>query len=474
MKCFQYSDKDLLQAFMKTAQYLAGLTAHEDVWRHIAKLMVNFYRADSAGFARRRADGEIETHHMITSDLHPSLCLFSKEVQEIASEVFESGFLAWRTLGTCEESYTVVFLPVVIGAQTAEVMLVGHATAGPVENDVLNVYLAIAGLAGTTITRLISETELKKHRSHLEKLVSERTSELTLTLGRLELEITGHMQAEKELRTIRDHLEELVETRTAELEKANRELKTYSTKLERINEELSEFAFVASHDLQEPLRKIQTFCDMAQHRCALDIAGREYLDRILSSATRMRQLLRDLLQFSRVATIVEPFKEIDLHKIVMEAADIFEKDILETGCSVGIENVPIIEADETQMLQLFQNLIGNALKYRSSENPLIKIRGRRDGKEFCEISVEDNGIGFEQQFERLIFKPFQRLHARSEYEGTGMGLAICRKIVELHGGSIRAESEPGRGTTFVIRLPMKRDRQENIGGGKGSTGGFNG
>jgi light-regulated signal transduction histidine kinase (bacteriophytochrome) len=282
------------------------------------------------------------------------------------------------------------------------------------------------------------------------------------------------MQAERELRTIRDHLEELVETRTAELEKANRELKAYSAKLERINEELSEFAFVASHDLQEPLRKIQTFCDMAQHRCAFDTAGREYLDRILSSATRMRQLLRDLLQFSRVATIVEPFKEIDLHKIVREAADIFEKDILETGCSVGIENVPVIEADETQMLQLFQNLIGNALKYRSRESPLIKIRGRRDGKEFCEISVKDNGIGFEQQFERLIFKPFQRLHGHSEYEGTGMGLAICRKIVELHGGSIRAESEPGRGTTFVIRLPLKRDRQVNIGGGKGSTGDFNG
>ena len=135
--------------------------------------------------------------------------------------------------------------------------------------DVLNVYLAFAGLAGATITRLISEKELKKHRAHLEKLVSERTSELTLTLDRLELEITGHMQAEEELRIIRDHLEELVDTRTAELEKANRELKAYSAKLERINEELKEFAFVASHDLQEPLRKIQTFCDMAKHRCSL-------------------------------------------------------------------------------------------------------------------------------------------------------------------------------------------------------------
>jgi light-regulated signal transduction histidine kinase (bacteriophytochrome) len=173
----------------------------------------------------------------------------------------------------------------------------------------------------------------------------------------------------------------------------------------------------------------------------------------------MRHLLRDLLQFSRVATRLEPFKQIDLHKIAREAADVFEKDILETGCSVEIENMPVIEAVETQMLQLFQNLIGNALKYRSKESPLILIYGKHDEQGFYEISVKDNGIGFEQQFERLIFKPFQRLHGRGEYEGTGMGLAICRKIVELHGGSIRAEGEPGAGSTFIIRLPLKQNER---------------
>jgi signal transduction histidine kinase len=462
MKSFMYSDKELLNAFMKTAQYLARLTTHEDVRRHIAKLMVKFYRADSAGFAWRREDGEIETHHVVTS-IGPNLLVSSSQVEEGVCEVFETGFLAWRSLGSEEEPYTVIFLPVPIGNETAEVMLVGHAATEPVAKDVLNVYLAIAGLAGTTITRLISETELKNHRAHLEKLISDRTSELTRTLYRLEQEITGHMQAEEELRKIRDHLEELVETRTTELAKANQELKAYSEKLERINEELKEFAFVASHDLQEPLRKIQTFCDMARTRCAssLDGAAQQYLDRILSSASRMRQLLRDLLQFSRVARKPEPFKETDLYKIVREAADVFEKDILETGCSVRIENMPRIEADETQMLQLFQNLIGNALKYRRGcESPLIKIHGKTDLQGFCEIYVRDNGIGFQQQFDKLIFKPFQRLHNRGEYEGTGMGLAICRKIVELHGGSIGVESEPGKGSTFVIRLPVKQERQQ--------------
>jgi light-regulated signal transduction histidine kinase (bacteriophytochrome) len=165
-----------------------------------------------------------------------------------------------------------------------------------------------------------------------------------------------------------------------------------------------------------------------------------------------------------VATRLEPFKEIDLHKIAREAADVFEKDILETGCSVVIENMPVIEAVETQMLQLFQNLIGNALKYRGNkESPLIRIYGKHDEQGFYEIFVKDNGIGFEQQFERLIFKPFQRLHGRGEYEGTGMGLAICRKIVELHGGSIRAEGEPEAGSTFTIRLPVKQnDRTEEL------------
>jgi signal transduction histidine kinase len=238
------------------------------------------------------------------------------------------------------------------------------------------------------------------------------------------------------------------------------ELRVYASRLEVINEELQDFAFVASHDLQEPLRKIQTFCDMAQKRCApvLDSTGKDYLDRIVNSASRMRQLLSDLLEFSRVATRPEPFKTIDLAKIVLEASDVFQSSFQETGCQIEIENMPAIEADETQMLRLFQNLIGNALKFRGGETPRIKVYGKLDRKRTCDIFVKDNGIGFDPNYAQLIFKPFQRLHGRSEYEGTGMGLAICRKIVERHGGSIRAESVPGKGSTFIIRLPVKQGR----------------
>jgi len=241
---------------------------------------------------------------------------------------------------------------------------------------------------------------------------------------------------------------------------AEEALRSNMARLELVNTELQEFAFVAAHDLQEPLRKIMTFCDMAKTRCAaaLDSASHDYLDRVVSSANRMRQLLRDLLEFSRVAAKSEPFKKIDLVKIVREAADIFEASVEETGCQIEIENIPAIEADETQMLGLFQNLIGNALKFRSAETPHIKVYGKLDRKRICEIFVKDNGIGFDPKFAELIFKPFQRLHSRIEYDGTGMGLAICRKIVERHGGNIRAESEPGRGSTFIIRLPVRQNQ----------------
>ena len=251
----------------------------------------------------------------------------------------------------------------------------------------------------------------------------------------------------------------LLQERTAELSASNKALTEHAEKLERLNEELQDFVFVASHDLQEPLRKIQTFCNMTQKRCAstLDSAGQDYLDRVISSASRMRQLLKDLLQFSRVASIPGEFKLINLEKIAREAANLFENTIKETDALIEIKAMPAMEADEEQMLRLFQSLIGNAFKYRGKEPPRIVISATQDEQGICEISVNDNGMGFDQQFAERIFKPFQRLHTRSEYEGTGIGLAICRRIVERHGGMISAASEPGKGSTFIIRLPVKQE-----------------
>jgi PAS domain S-box-containing protein len=270
-------------------------------------------------------------------------------------------------------------------------------------------------------------------------------------------DISERKQMEEELHRSRDELELRVRERTSAL-------RTTVTRLELINQELQDFAFAASHDLQEPLRKIQTFCDMTKKRCApaLDSVGQDYLEKVINSAARMRQLLSDLLLFSRVATRPEPFKEVDLGEIAREAADVFEARVKEIGALVEIENTPAVEADEVQMLQLFQNLIGNALKYRGEETLSIKVCGKLDEHGGCEIRVTDNGIGFDQQFAERIFKPFQRLHSHKAYEGTGMGLAICRKIAERHGGSIRAESVPGKGSTFIIILPVRQHRWEGI------------
>lgn len=241
--------------------------------------------------------------------------------------------------------------------------------------------------------------------------------------------------------------------------RAEEALKSNMARLELINSELQEFAFVASHDLQEPLRKIQTFCDLAIKRCSspLDPVSRDYLDRVMNSAARMRQLLEGLLQFSRVATRQEPFRKLDIGKIAREAAGVFEQQIRETTAIIEIDKLPGMEVDATQMLRLFQNLIGNALKFRGELSPVIKVYARCDGQDSCDIFVEDNGIGFDMQYAERIFKPFQRLHGRKEYEGTGMGLAICRKIAERHGGNIRAESEPGKGSRFIVRLPLKQE-----------------
>jgi light-regulated signal transduction histidine kinase (bacteriophytochrome) len=244
----------------------------------------------------------------------------------------------------------------------------------------------------------------------------------------------------------------------ARLEERTAELLTVVTKLELINQELEEFAFIASHDLQEPLRKIQVYCDLANERCRehLDIEGQKYLDRITGSAGRMRELLNSLLQYSRISLRPEPFKTIDLVRVARQAANLFEMDFKKSGGRIEIESMPELEADESQILSLFENLIGNALKFCSQEGPQIKIYARSEGRR-CEIFVSDNGIGFERQFAELIFKPFERLHGPGEYEGTGMGLTICRKIVQRHKGDIRAESEPGKGSTFIISLPLKQN-----------------
>jgi signal transduction histidine kinase len=226
--------------------------------------------------------------------------------------------------------------------------------------------------------------------------------------------------------------------------------------LERSNEALEVFASVASHDLQEPLRKIQAFGDrlvtMGGHALAGEARG--YVDRMVSAATRMRSLINGLLSYSQVTARVRPFSATDMAKVAREVIADLETSIAEAGGRVEVSPLPVIEADALQMRQLLQNLLGNALKFRKVSVPLVVKLSSHNGGNDCTLTVADNGIGFSAEYGEKIFQMFERLHGRTEYEGSGIGLAICRKIVERHGGTMTATSTTGQGATFTVTLPV--------------------
>ncbi|HCU24013.1 MAG TPA: hypothetical protein DF383_03270 [Deltaproteobacteria bacterium] len=240
---------------------------------------------------------------------------------------------------------------------------------------------------------------------------------------------------------------------------AERALQKKSEELEQSNKELERFAYVASHDLQEPLYLIIAFSDRLQSRHAdgLGDAGLELVRRIQRSAERMRHLVDDLLAFSRLGSKSRPFQRVELEDILAEVQKDLELRFRESHGKLHVEKLPAVEADPSQIRQLLQNLIVNALKFRRPElNPLVSVRSRDLDNGFCEITVEDNGIGFEEKYIEQIFRPFSRLHSYAEYQGSGIGLAVCQKIVQRHGGEITAHSQVGAGSKFIFTLPLAK------------------
>lgn len=234
------------------------------------------------------------------------------------------------------------------------------------------------------------------------------------------------------------------------------QLKDYAAKLERSNRELQDFASIAAHDLQEPLRKILTFGDRLRSKCdnILPPDGKDYLERMLSAASRMRTLIDDLLRFARIHTNAQPFSLIDLNSVVSEVLSDLEIRIEQTHAKINISELPQIEADTSQMRQMFQNLISNSIKFHKKDTPPVVHISSATKDGFCLLTVKDNGIGFEEKYTDRIFAIFQRLHGREEYEGTGVGLAVVRRIVERHGGTISAKGSTHEGAEFIIRLPL--------------------
>jgi PAS domain S-box-containing protein len=248
----------------------------------------------------------------------------------------------------------------------------------------------------------------------------------------------------------------------AKLRAAHEEVMRKARELIRSNDELQQFAYVASHDLQEPLRMISSYTQLLERRYGkqFDSDAREFMEFIVDGAARMKDLIEDLLAYSRVGTRGREFAPVEAEGALRKALANLRAAIESEGATVTHEKLPAVIADSTQLVQLLQNLIANAIKFHGPEAPRIHI-GAAERETAWEFSVKDNGIGIEPQYFERIFMMFQRLHSKEEYPGTGIGLAICKKIIDRHGGKIRVESQPGMGSTFYFTLPKRGEEQVN-------------
>ncbi len=265
--------------------------------------------------------------------------------------------------------------------------------------------------------------------------------------------ITERRRAELIILRLNEELEKRVLARTGELTQATEQLQMLNQELQRSNQSLEQFAYVASHDLQEPLRAITGYTQllMSEYGDRFDQTAQSYADFIIDGAQRMQQLIQDLLRYSRVGTRGKEFTLIDGNIVIKEVLRNLHMAIAQSQALIKVEPLPTLKADQSQLVQLFQNLIGNAIKFCHQDYPHISIRVTQRETDFL-FQVEDNGIGIKPQYLDRIFDLFKRLHTRREYPGTGIGLAICKKIVARHGGEIWAESTPSIGTTFFFTI----------------------
>jgi signal transduction histidine kinase len=268
------------------------------------------------------------------------------------------------------------------------------------------------------------------------------------------------VQAKEAAEKARDEFEQRVKERTFELMIANEQLHQKTEDLIRSNKELEQFAYVASHDLQEPLRMVTSYVQLLSQRYKdkLDQDANEFIDFAADGATRMYQLINDLLAYSRVGTQGNLFELVDCEEVFHKSVNNLKVAVEESGAEVTHDPLPKTVADFSELEQLFQNLIGNAIKFRGEESPRVHISARPNG-DYWVFSVRDNGIGIAPEYKERIFVIFQRLHGKDKYPGTGIGLAICKKIVERHGGRIWVESEPEKGATFYFTLPKEGVQQ---------------
>lgn len=340
----------------------------------------------------------------------------------------------------------------------------GRVVANPIRNENGKIIQDLVMISDITDQKK-AEIALQKAKDELEKRVEERTLELTKINEELRLEITKRKQIENALRDREEALHDqlkIEERISADLKREIGERKRTEAELARSNAELQQFAYVASHDLQEPLRMVASYLQLLEHRykSQLDDDADDFISYAVDGAIRMQRLINDLLIYSRVSTRGKEFKPTNCQEILKQTLADLQIAIRENEATVTYDPLPIVIADDVQIGQLFQNLIGNAIKFRKAEPPNIHISAEQRDSEWV-FSVRDNGIGIDLEYKDRIFVIFQRLHSMEKYPGTGIGLAVCKRIVERHNGSIWVESKPGVGSSFFFTIPIQRESDVN-------------
>ena len=447
----KYDSTQMLQRMSQTAASMLKLDSLtnlivEEITNtiHIGKV-VFFLRSDRTGdFAIAAKHGLDNNRGFIFKKDHPIIEWLRRNNKDLTRpeiEMLPQFKALWgREKEQLEQLDAELFIPVV-----AKNELVGVFTLGPKlseeqysQDDV------------RTITTLANQTAVAIENALLFCQL-EGTLE-ALSIAHDELEMRIHART-----TELAQANEALKAENLERVKAEEEIKRYTRELERSNKELQQFAYVASHDLQEPLRMVGSFLQLLERRYGpqLDSNAKDFIHYAVDGAVRMQALINDLLEYSRVGTRGKPFEEVNLNEIVSLAKNYLNVAIKENKAAITCKRLPKIYGDGTQLTQVFQNLIGNAIKFHGEKSPEITISSVRNNGNY-EIKVTDNGIGIDPQYKDKIFLIFQRLHNREDYPGTGIGLAICKRIIERHGGVIWVESEVGAGATFHFSIPARK------------------